>query len=74
MSKLPVLKPKEVIKILLKLGFFESRQKGSHKQFKHNDGRSTTVPVHQGRDLSPILMRQIAKDINMNIENFLNYK
>ena len=70
MSRFPVLKSKEVIKILLKLGFYEARQRGSHKQFRHNDGRSTTVPVHQGRDLSPILARQIAKDIDMSFEKF----
>ena len=74
MSHLPVLKPKEVISILLKLGFFEARQKGSHKQFKNNQGRQTTVPFHQGRDLSPILLKQIAKDIGIPIEEFLKLR
>lgn len=71
MGTVPVLKPKEVFAILLKLGFFEVRQKGSHKQFRHSDGRGTTVPFHKGRDISPILLRQIAKDIEVTIENFL---
>ena len=66
----PVLKTKEVIAILEKLGFFEVRQRGSHKQYRHPDGRCTTVPVHQGRDISPILVRQIAKDIAITIDNF----
>lgn len=69
-SRLPVLKPREVIKILESLGFEESRQKGSHKQFRHSDGRCTTVPFHQGRDISPLLLRQIAKDIKHDIEVF----
>jgi len=43
------------------LGFAEVRRRGSHKQFRHADGRSTTVPFHAGRDLSPILLRQIAR-------------
>jgi predicted RNA binding protein YcfA (HicA-like mRNA interferase family) len=68
--QLPVLKPREVIKILESLGFEEARQKGSHKQFRHPDGRCTTVPYHQGRDLSPILLRQIAKDINLDVNVF----
>jgi predicted RNA binding protein YcfA (HicA-like mRNA interferase family) len=44
MPGIPVLKPREVISILLVLGFAEVRQRGSHKQFRHADGRSTTVP------------------------------
>jgi len=68
---IPVLKPREVIALLQAHGFAEVRQRGSHKQFRHPDGRSTTVPVHGGRDISPILLRQIAKDIGLTIEQFL---
>ena len=73
MGNYPVLKSKEVIAILERLGFIEVRQRGSHKQFRHPDGRCTTVPVHAGRDISPILLRQIAKDIRLNIEELLKY-
>ena len=55
MGNIPVLKPNEVIAILIKLGFTEVRQRGSHKQFRDNAGRCTTVPFHQGRDISPTL-------------------
>jgi len=72
--RLPVLKPKQVVSILIAMGFFEVRQKGSHKQFRHQDGRCTTVPIHQGRDLSPILLRQIVKDIGLTPEKFLKYR
>ncbi len=68
----PVLTAKEVIKILNSLSFVEIRQKGSHKQFRHKDGRQTTVPCHQGRDVSPILLRQIAKDIGLTFSDFIN--
>lgn len=71
MAKLPVLKPREVIALLRTLGFEEVRQRGSHKQFKHADGRFTTVPFHEGRDLSPILLRQIARDIGVRVEDLL---
>ena len=70
MSKYPVLKPNQVISILEKLGFIEVRQKGSHKQYRHSDGRFTTVPFHKGRDLSPILVKQIIKDINISPDDF----
>ncbi|MBF0235124.1 MAG: type II toxin-antitoxin system HicA family toxin [Desulfamplus sp.] len=74
MSKLPVLKPREVIVILERLGFVEVRQKGSHKQYRHADGRCTTVPFHQSKDISPILLRQIAKDIGLTVDTLLKYR
>jgi predicted RNA binding protein YcfA (HicA-like mRNA interferase family) len=70
-AKPPVLKPREVVALLAKLGFAEVRQRGSHRQFRHTDGRGTTVPFHQGRDISPTLLRQIAKDIGLSVEDFL---
>ena len=74
MGNIPVLKPREVVKILNKLGFVEVRQRGSHKQFSHQDGRVTTVPFHKGRDISPALLRKIADDVHLNVEEFLRHK
>ena len=71
MAKPPVLKPREVAAILQQLGFVEIRQRGPHKQYRHADGRCTTPPFHPGRDLSPILLKQIAKDIGLTIDEFL---
>ena len=71
MGNIPVLKPKEVAAILIQLGFQEIRQRGSHKQFRHTDGRGTTVPFHTRRDISPILLRQIWKDIGSTVEEFI---
>jgi predicted RNA binding protein YcfA (HicA-like mRNA interferase family) len=71
MPKVPPLKPREVIAILTSLGFACVRQRGSHMQFRHVDGRATTVPDHGGRDISPSLLRKIAKDINVSAEAFL---
>ena len=74
MAKVPVLKPREVTVILKRLGFAEVRQRGSHKQFRHPDGRGTTVPFHSGRDISPLLLRRIAKDTGLTIGEFLEYQ
>jgi predicted RNA binding protein YcfA (HicA-like mRNA interferase family) len=73
-GELPVLKPREITKILKKLGFEMVRQKGSHQQFRHADGRATTVPDHSGRDVSPLLLRQICKDIGLTTGEFLRHK
>lgn len=71
MAKPPVLKSREVAVLLTRLGFAEVRQRGSHRQYRHPDGRGTTVPFHSGRDISPTLLRQIAKDIGLSIEELL---
>lgn len=70
----PVLKPRDIVAILASLGFEEVRQRGSHKQFRHADGRVTTVPVHGGRDVSPILLRQIARDIGLSVHEFVSHR
>jgi len=71
MPRLPVLKPREVVRALEHLGFVEVRQRGAHRQFRHRDGRATTVPFHAGRDIAPPLLRQIIKDIDVTPEEFL---
>ena len=74
MAKPPVLKPREVAALLERLGFRDVRQRGSHKRFRHADGRTTTVPVHRGKDISPILLRSIARDVGLTVEDFVSQR
>jgi predicted RNA binding protein YcfA (HicA-like mRNA interferase family) len=53
------------------LGFVEVRRRGSHRQYRHGDGRGTTVPFHPGRDISPTLLRKIARDAGVTVEELL---
>jgi predicted RNA binding protein YcfA (HicA-like mRNA interferase family) len=71
MGSTPVLSAREVEGLLHRLGFFEVRQRGSHKQYRHSDGRDTTVPFHPGRDISPSLLRKIARDIGLTVGQLL---
>jgi predicted RNA binding protein YcfA (HicA-like mRNA interferase family) len=71
-GRIPPLHPRIVIAILTGLGFVEVRQRGSHKQFRHPDGRATTVPDHGGRDVAPALIRIIARDIGLSAEDFVD--
>jgi predicted RNA binding protein YcfA (HicA-like mRNA interferase family) len=73
MARLPVLKPREVVRVLEKLGFVKVRQRGSHKQYRHADGRGTTVPFHGSRDVSPLLLKQIIKDTRITPEEFAKH-
>ena len=71
MGHVPVVSPLEVVRRLEQLGFIEVRQRGAHKQFRHADGRGTTVPFHKGRDIAPPLLRKIARDIGLTVDGLL---
>jgi predicted RNA binding protein YcfA (HicA-like mRNA interferase family) len=71
MSKLPVISAKELEKILLRLGFQAIRQKGSHRFYRHPDGRYTTIPHHPGEDLSRPLIRTILREIELDIDEYI---
>lgn len=73
MSKPPVLKPKELMKILTKLGFVNTRSNGSHFFYKHTDGRTTVVPLHAGKTIGLGLTRGILSDIKMSVDEFKKY-
>lgn len=74
MAKLPLLNPKEVIKILDKLGFKFIRQEGSHMFFEHPDGRTTIIPNHPGQDIGRGLLNKILKkDLQISREEFEKY-
>jgi predicted RNA binding protein YcfA (HicA-like mRNA interferase family) len=70
-TSLPVLEAREVEALLFRLGFELVRQRGSHRQYRHPDGRGTTVPHHVGRDISPGLLRKIAGDAGVSVETLL---
>lgn len=75
MSKLPLITAKDLIKILLRLGFEFKRQKGSHKFFQHQDGRTTVIPDHSNEQIDRGLLNKIIKqDLMMTIEDFLQIK
>jgi predicted RNA binding protein YcfA (HicA-like mRNA interferase family) len=70
MSKLAIISARQMIAILLSMGFEEIRQKGSHKFFAHSDGRTTVIPDHTGEDLGRGLIRKILQDIELSPEEY----
>jgi len=75
MSKLPMITARELITILIKLGFELKRQKGSHKFFQHKDGRTTVVPDHGTEQIDRGLLNKIIEqDLMITIETFLKIK
>jgi predicted RNA binding protein YcfA (HicA-like mRNA interferase family) len=75
MSKLPIMKPDELIRAIEKLGFSRLRKSRSgHQRFGHADGRKTTVPVHKGKTIGRGLLRKILKDIGISAEELKELK
>ena len=67
--KLPVISPQELCKIVSKLGFIEDRQKGSHKNFIHPDGRRLTIPYPSNKPIPEGVLNKIIKqDLNITRE------
>ena len=55
------LTSRDVIRKLNKNNFYQTRQKGSHAYFHHDDGRFAIVPVHKKRNLSRGVIKNIEK-------------
>jgi predicted RNA binding protein YcfA (HicA-like mRNA interferase family) len=61
------MKAKEVIKLLEEDGWYLSRQKGSHKQYKHTSKKGlVTVAVHKMSDeIAPGTLNSIFKQAQL---------
>jgi len=70
MPKLPVVTPKQLIRVLSRLGFFRDHSKGSHFIFYHQDGRRAVVPMHS-RDIPKGTLLGILKDIDIAKDEFI---
>ncbi len=71
MTRLPRIKGKELIRALERAGFAVVRTRGSHFLLKHEDGRTTTVPVHAGEIVGPGLLRSILSDAELTVEELM---
>jgi predicted RNA binding protein YcfA (HicA-like mRNA interferase family) len=69
MPRLPAVKGDRMVKALEQVGFRVARVTGSHHILRHPDGRGTTVPVHQGRDVAKGTLRSILSDAGLSVED-----
>ena len=70
---LPVLKPKEVLRVRLKAGFEIHHQTGSHAQLRHTQKGHLRVTVlrHDRFDLSMPVLKSILRQAELTVEEFL---
>lgn len=67
-KELPRITAKEIIAVLERSGFVLSRQSGSHKIYKHLNGKRVTVPFHSNKILHPKVLKSILRDADISIE------
>ena len=72
MPKLPVVSGRETIRALEKAGFVFRRQEGSHVTMVNSArGRRATIPVHGGQDLPPATLRNVLRQAELSVEEFV---
>lgn len=72
MSKLPQVKARDLIKVVVNLGFKFRDQSGSHAVYVHLDGRRTTISIHPSDTIGVgLLTKIIKKDLKITKEEFV---
>ena len=66
MSRSPRVTGSDLVAALVRGGFEVVRIRGSHHFLRHEDGRSTVVPVHSGELVGPGLLNKILRDCRMS--------
>jgi len=73
MPPVPAVRGDKVVSALERAGFTVTRIRGSHHRLRHPDGRSTTVPVHRGKDVPKGTLRSVLDDVGMTVDELLKY-
>lgn len=71
MTKLPHLRPRQVVRALERAGFALRKSKSSHRTYVKGTLR-VTVPYH-AVDIKPGTLRSIIDQAGMTLEQFLDY-
>lgn len=72
MDKLPLIKCQTLLKFLHHLGFQTTNVVGSHTRLRADDGRVTTIPLHDDEEIPRGLLRKIIReDLKISREEFL---
>jgi predicted RNA binding protein YcfA (HicA-like mRNA interferase family) len=71
MSKLPAVRPSEMVRVARRLGFVFDRQKGSHAIYlRATDRRRAVIPMHN-RDLKPGTLHGLIEDMGITREQLI---
>lgn len=74
MPKIPIVKAKDFFKYLIKFNCTEISIKGSHHKIRNDkNGKISVIAIHSNEDLYPSMFQAILRELDINIEEFINF-
>lgn len=71
MSRTPAVRPKDLARIALRIGFILDRQRGSHAIYLNpSNRRRVVIPMHN-RDLKPGMLHGLLEDMGLTVEDLV---
>ena len=72
MPRLPRITAAELMRALLRAGWYKYHQVGSHVFLRHPDrsGMRVTVPVHPGETIKPKTLESILDQAGLSVDEF----
>ncbi|MCX7047755.1 MAG: type II toxin-antitoxin system HicA family toxin [Candidatus Sumerlaeota bacterium] len=68
---LPQIKAKDLVRVVVRLGFELDRQSGSHAvYYRASDKARVVIPIHVGRDIKPKTLYGIIDDLKLTPTQF----
>ena len=73
MSRLPRITGKALVAALKGLGFEVIRVSGSHHHLHKPGSNLVTVPVHAGEILSPMVIKSVLKQADLDVDDLIKF-
>jgi len=70
-SRLPRITGKVLVAALQRLGFIVIRVNGSHHHLHKIGSNLVTVPVHPGEILSPMVIKSVLKQADLDVDELI---
>lgn len=72
-SKYPILSPNEIIKVLTRMGFQKTSQKGSHAKYVKSGSPTKTVIIPMHYEVARGTLKSILEQADVTLDDFLSY-
>ncbi|MHA3773800.1 type II toxin-antitoxin system HicA family toxin [Verrucomicrobiota bacterium sgz303538] len=68
---MPAVRPKDLARVPIRIGFVLDRQKGSHAIYlRVSDRRRVVIPMHN-RDLKPGMLQALLEDLGLTVDDLI---
>ena len=70
-GRLTPTRARELCSVLERVGFEETRHRGGHACYQHEDGRRTEIPFHGDDEIGVDLLKRILRDVRLSRQEYL---